>query len=261
MTTKILTGELMRYDEQGMEGGDLIIVEKTYKGLGPAAYTLSNGSKVWDHNDNNRSGIITATEAFLDNRWLPFPDPICHDKDYQLSSLFLGESKGDREADRRLSRKYHFTISYAVERLNDLYGNGNWRIDRHLPFVILNDGSHVHLRDTPTTTPSRPYSISTDTKMRFTVRWHDGVTQYHVSSDNLFVEQWDLKGLHRLNDTDMLKVLDPVTNRIICEGRLNTIPLKVFSDTPKGHFEHDSSGHWEQYFSGGYFAELHRYTD
>ncbi|MEY5049480.1 MAG: hypothetical protein RLZZ175_2839, partial [Bacteroidota bacterium] len=68
----------------------------------------------------------------------------------------------------------------------------------------------------------------------------------------------DKTGLHMLKDKDILKVLDLKTKNIICEGQLNEIPLIVFSQTKKGHFDQDKTRSWEQYFSDNYYAELHR---
>ena len=258
MKEKILQGKLLFYSDQGTEGGYLSIQDINFITLNPPTFGISDNRKVYDINDKKRYGLSSNAEVLIDNNWLQLPDPIVKDKDYKISSLFCGEINGDLEADKRLSEKYSFRIKYSVERLNETYGYGNWKIDRELPNVILKDGTLLHFGDTPTTIPSRPYGISQNGKTRITVKWNDGTTEYQVLSDHLLVEQWDIKGLHMLKDKDILKVFDPKTKNIISEGQLNEIPLTVFSQTMKGHFEQDKTHNWEQYFSENYYAELYR---
>lgn len=258
MTEKILEGKLLCYSEQGMEGGYLSIQDTTFISLTVPTFGVIANQKVWDKNDYNRIGLTSNTEVLIDNNWLPFPDPICKEDDYKISSLFCGEINGDLNADKRLSEKYNFKIKYSVERLNETYGQGNWRIDRELPNVILKDGTLLHFGDTPTTIPSRPYGIPQGGKTRVAVNWNDGIIEEKVCSDKLLVEQSDYKGLHILKSDDILKVLDPKTKNIIYEGQLDKIPLNVFSQTIRGHFAQDNNHFWEQYFSDNYYAELHR---
>ena len=258
MTEKILEGKLLCYSETGMEGGYLSIQDIKFITLQAPTFGINNGSKVYNKTDNKRFGISSNLEVLLDNNWLHLPDPIVKDKDYEISSLFCGEINGDKEADKRLSEKYNFKIKYSVERLNETYGQGNWKVDQKLPNVLLKDGTHLHFGDTPTTIPSRPYGITQFAKTRVTVNWSDGRVEYKVSSDNLLVEKSDYKGLHMLKDNDILKVLDPKTKNVICEGKLNEIPLTVFSQTKKGHFDQDKTCSWEQYFLENYYAELYR---
>ena len=258
MTEKILEGKLLFYSEQGMEGGYLSIQDINSITLSSPKFGISDDRKVFDKNEKNRYGLTSNTEVLIDDNWLQFPDPICRDNDYRISSLCCGELNGNFDADKRLSTKYNFKIKYSVERLNDIYGNGNWKIDKKLPYVILKDGTNLHFGDTPTTIPSRPYGISQDGKTRVTVNWTNSETQHKILSDNLLVEQWDYKGLHMLKSEEILKVLDPTTKNIICQGQLNKIPLNVFSQTRKGHFEQDKTRIWEHYFSDNYYAELHR---
>lgn len=198
MTTKILEGKLLCYSEQGMEGGYLSIQDKKFITLTSSTFGITDSRKVWDKNDTNRHGMTSNTEVFIDNNWLAFPDPICKDQDYRISSLFCGEQNGDLEADKRLAKKYNFKIKYSVERLNETYGQGNWKIDRQLPNVILKDGTLLHFGDTPNTIPSRPYGIPQGGKTRVTVNWNDGGVQHEILSDDLLVEQSDYKGLHML---------------------------------------------------------------
>jgi hypothetical protein len=227
MTEKILEGKLICYSESGMEGGYLSIIDTKYITLSPPLFGISNDRIVFDKNDKTRYGKTSNTEVLLDNTWLPIPDPITKDNDYRISSLFCGEKYGDLKADKRLAEKYHFKIEYT--------GDG-----------------------TPNTIPNRPYGIPQFGITRGTVNWNDGSIQHGVSSEDLLIEQWDNRGLHMLKENDILKVLDPRTENIICEKKLNEIPLIVFSQTQKGHFEQDKSGLWENYFIQNNFAELHR---
>ena len=258
MTDKILEGKLLCYSEQGMEGGSLSIQDKNFISLTVPTFGVSNGSKFWDKNDISRVGQSSNMEVLIENKWLQFPDPIWKDKDFEISSLYRGETNGDLDADKRLADRYKFKIKYSVQRLNETYGQGNWKVDKNLPNVILKDGTHLHFGETPTTIPSRPYGIPQFAKTRMTVNWSDGIISDKVSSDNLLVEQSDYKGLHMLKSHDTIKVLDRKSKSIICEGQIDKIPLKVFSQTQKGHFEQDKSGNWEHYFVDNYFAELHR---
>ena len=258
MKEKTLEGRLLCYSETGMEGGYLSIQDIKFITLKTPTFGINDGCKVYDKTDNKRFGISSNLEVLLDNIWLQLPDPIVKDNDYKISSLFCGEINGDLEADKRLSEKYNFEIKYSVERLNEEYGHGNWKIDKKLPYVTLNDGTHLHFGDTPTTIPSRPYGIPQFAETRVTVNWSDGHIECKVLSDNLLIEQSDYKGLHILKDKDILKVLDPKTKNVICEGRIYDIPLKTFSLTLKGHFEKDESGNWENYFTKNYYAELYR---
>jgi hypothetical protein len=263
MTKKILEGKLLLYSETGMEGGYLSIQDNHFIKFTSPTFGLSNGSKVWDKNDQNRQGVTLNTEVLINNNWLEFPDPIWKDKDFESSSLYCGEQKGDLEADKRLSGKYNFKIKYAVERLNEIYGQGNWRIDRQLPHVTLKDGTHLHFGDTPETIPPRPYGIPQGAKTRVTVKWNDGLIEYQKISDEILVEQYDYKGLNMLKETDIIKVLDKEKRCVVCEGQINKIPLIVFSETTSGHFEElikkpDELRDWEKYFTENFNAELHR---
>jgi len=258
MAAKLLEGRLLLYSETGMEGGYLSIQDKAFIKLGSPRFGVSDGNKVWEKNDISRFGLASNTEVLIENVWLQFPDPIWKDKDFEISSLCRGEQNGDLNADKRLAEKYKFKVKYSVERLNDAYGPGNWKIVDKLPKVVLKDGTVVHFGDIPDTIPSRPYGISQDGKTRVSVKWNDGSTEHQILSDNLLVENWDTKGLHFLRNEDTLKVIDQATRQIICEGQLDKIPLNIFSQTKQGHFEQDNSRMWEQYFSGNYCAELHR---
>lgn len=252
---------LLTYSETGMEGSYLSIQDKNFITLNSPTFGIDNNCKVWNKNNTNRFGLTSNAEVLIQNNWLVLPDLMLRDKDFEISSLYRGERNGDLNADKRLSQKYDFKIKYSVERLNEEYGMGNWKIDRQLRNVILKDGTYLHPGDTPKTIPSRPYGIPQGGKTRVTVKWNDGMVQHEIVSDDLLIEQWDYKGLHMLKSDDYLKTLDPITKDIICEGQMDKIPLKIFSQTMKGHFEQiiqNSNCSWEQYFTMGYQAELYR---
>ncbi|MEJ8800473.1 hypothetical protein [Pontibacter sp. H249] len=263
MTQIILEGKLLLYSATGTEGGYLSFQDKKFTNLTSPTYGISNNCIVWDKDDLLKQGVTSNAEVLLDGNWIEFPDPIWKDKDFEISSLHCGELNGDLNADKRLSEKYEFKIKYSVERLDEAYGEGNWKIDRKLPNVILKDGTHLHFGDSPTTIPSRPYGIPKDGKTRVSVTWKDNTIEHRKLSDDLLVEQSDYKGLYMLKEGDILKVMHPKTKDIICEGQIDQIPLKIFSQTIKGHFDQvnksvNGNCNWEMYFVENYLAELHR---
>ena len=84
---------------------------------------------------------------------------------------------------------------------------------------------------------------------RVTVKWDDNTIETKRLSSTLLVEQWSYEGLHMIEETDFLKVKDPNTGIIICEHQVNSIPLKVYSHSIKGHFEQvNGTTDWESYF-------------
>lgn len=263
MTITALKGKLTSYSEQGMEGGVLCFQDASQIKLADinSPFALYENLKVWDKADTERIGVMTNLELLIEGEWKSYIDPITKDEDYKISSLYCGELKGDKEADKRLSEKYNFKIKYSVERLNDSYGQGNWKIDRSLPNVILTDGTKVHFDDSPSTFPKRPYGIPQDAQTRVSVKWGDGKKENRKLTKDLLIEIWDFGGLHQLKETDFLKVYSMDTGEVIYEGLINEIPLRLFSHTFSGHFDQISNGDgklWETYFTEKYNAELCR---
>ncbi len=263
MIKKILEGKLMLYSETGMEGGYLSIQDKEFIKLSLPTFGISDNCKVWDKDDSTRQGLTSDTEVLVDDDWLVYPDPINNDPDYLISSLYCGEEHGDLDADSRLMDKYGFKIKYAEQRLDEEYGKDNWKIEEKLPHVILKDGTRLHFGGTPTTIPRRPYGIAQDGLARVTIHWNDNTVEYKKKSNELLIEQWDYKGLNMLKGEDILKVIDPVTKDIICQGQIDLIPLDIFSQTKEGHFtkinlKDNANCNWEKYFTENYYAELHR---
>ncbi len=251
----ICSGKLTYFSEQGMEGGQLAIADKSFIKLCVPIYGFQENEKVWDNIDNSKIGITSDPETFLDGSWMPTRDPILDEPDYRISSLFCGEERGDFDADKRLMKKYNFRMKYFQEKANEIYGIGNWKFRKPHSEIILNDGSIVMMGGTPNCEPERPYSIPLAEFSRVTVKWNDGTSETKRISNTLLVELGSYEGLHVLKETDYLKVIDQTTGNIISEGQINLIPLRTFSQTKKGHFE---NGDWEKYFTEEYSAELYR---
>lgn len=266
MKEKLIKGKLHFYSEQGMEGGNLAIMDENHIKLHETKYGLEENRKVWDKLDQNKIGITSNPERNLNNSWLPLRDPILDEPDYQTSSLFQGEEKGDFNADKRLMDKYNFLMKYTKEKANDKYGNNNWKFTKPNSEIMLKDGSIIMMGGTPTCIPDRPYSYPNAELSRVTVNWNNGSIEIKRLSNTLLIEGWDYNGLHILKETDLLKVYNSSTNEKICEGQINQIPLKLFSQKIKGHFENlneniEVKSNWEKYFTEQYSAELYRETE
>ena len=251
----ICIGKLTCFSEQGMEGGQLAIIDSNFIKLHSPKYGLQENEKVWDNIDNSKIGITSKPETYIDNTWLPSRDPILDEPDYKISSLFCGEERGDFDADKRLMEKYNFRMKYTKEKANDIYGVGNWKFRKPNSEIILNDGNIVMMGGTPYCVPERPYHIPIAEFSRVTVNWNDGSSETKRRSDTLLVERGSYEGLHILKETDYLKVIDQTTGKIISEGQINLIPLKTFSQTKKGHFENSI---WEKYFTEEFSAEMYK---
>jgi len=263
MKEKLLKGRLYLYSEQGMEGGCLAIQDLNFINLTDSRFGVTENKKVWDKNDIKRFGITSNPEIYLNDSWLVWPDPITKEPDYLISSLYRGEEKGDFNADKRLMEKYNFRIKYIEEKANDEYGEGNWKFTKPNSEIVLNDGSVIMMGVIPNCVPERPYGIPENGLTRVTVTWNDGIIEPVRLSNTLLLEEYSYEGLHMLKETDFLKVIDHNTNDTICEGQLNQIPLRLFSQTIKGHFEQvnqnvDELSNWGKYFSEQYTAELYR---
>lgn len=260
MTESRIKGRLLFYTEQGLEGGYLSIQDESLIKLinVDSVYGFGESRKVWDPKNTKRFGTTSNAEIFDNNKWISYYDPIFMDEDYRISSLYCGELKGDREADNRLSNKYNFRFKYSEERLDELYGKGNWAIDQVLPNVILKDGTKLIFSDHPYTEPQRPYGIPNDAIVRVTVDWNDGIIEHQKLVSELLIERWDYKGLHSLKDDDIITVFEPKSGLKINENVVFQIPLKTFSQTLDGHFE-NSNSIWRQYFEENYDAEIKRF--
>ena len=235
MNDKILIcfGKLTCFSEQGMEGGQLAIIDSSFIKLYTPKYGLQENIKVWDINDNNKIGITSNPETLLNNSWIPSRDPILDDPDYRISSLFCGEERGDFNADKRLMDKYNFRMKYTKDKADEIYGVGNWKYRKKHSEIILNDGSIIMMGGTPNCEPERPYHIPLADFSRVTVKWNDGTSETKRKSDTLLVERGSYEGLQILKETDYLKVIDQPSGKTINEGQIDLIPLRTFSQTKK----------------------------
>jgi len=260
MRDKILEGKLTLFSDQGMEGGRLAILDNKFHQLSIPEYGLQENEKVWDINDNNRVGITSNPESFLNDSWLPSRDPILDESDYQISSLFRGEIQGNLNADERLMKKFNFIIKYVKNRADEEYGVNNWKFTGHNRDIVLKNGNIISMGESPSSIPQRPYHIPMSESSRVTVTWNDGTIETKRLSNTLLVESWGgYEALNLLEDTDYLKVLLPDSDKILCEGQINLIRLKTFSHKKKGHFENITDGNkWEEYFTKEYNAQLYR---
>lgn len=258
----IIKGKLYSYSEQGMEGGYLGIVDENFISLSIAKTILNDNQKVYDCKNPLREGITSDTEIFVNNAWVSIKDPkitdpILNDTDYKISSLYVGEEKGNKNADKRLMEKYHFKIIYKEEKADKLFGKGNWKFNKSKTQIISNEGKIMLLGGVPESIPHRPFSIPNAKKSSVTVHWKDGKIDKKRLSNTLLTEQIGLKGWHSLSKNDYIKVFDSTTNKVLCEGVVKKIPLQIFSATFEGHFTKKSQ-HWKPFFINEYKAEIHR---
>lgn len=195
------------YFETGYEGSCLAFQDERHINKVSPSYGVWGSKTVWDSADSKRKGKTrNDAEVFRNGNWYPLPDPIQKDPDYIKSSLYRGESGGDREADKRLMDKYGFTIKYAKDRMDEWYGKGNWRLENSST-AITSDGSRVYYGGTPRTEPDRPYGIHRGGLTRVTVEWEDGLVESRLSNSLLEIS-FSYAGLHILKSGDELTVYD-----------------------------------------------------
>src|ERR1044072_3781086 len=107
-----IAGKLDFFTETGSEGGYWTFYDTSKETYVTPAYGLFSGHEVWDASDPSRRGQTTDARH-EDGR--PLPDPMQHEEDYYISSLFVGQVRGDRDADERLMERYGFEIIYAED--------------------------------------------------------------------------------------------------------------------------------------------------
>jgi len=261
MEAKAYKGRLVFFSETGTEGGYWAFQDVNFISLASPVFGVSNDEVVFDVTDNSIRGLTSNAEVYLNENWLPFPDPIINDPDYLISSLYRGEEQGDLSADKCLMERYQFQIKYAKERLDDEYGVKNWRIEGSLSNVILKDGTRLHYGCTPSTIPKRPYGIPQNGLTRVTVKWENGQVENGRKSDTLLVERFDYKGLHVLKNGDELKTGHPTENRTVWQGSVDLEQFPAFKEHANGAWIHaDQRGisreEWSRYFFDGFPAEL-----
>ncbi len=253
----LIKGKLYLFSEQGMEGGYLSIIDNNFIDYYKPNHGIQENIKVYDAKFPSKVGVTSKAEMYSNDSWIPLRDPILDDVDYKISSLYVGEEKGDFEADKRLMLKYNFKLIYTKEKADRLYGKGNWTFNKSKSRIILNNGKIMMLGGTPESIPQRPYLIPNANLVRVTVHWNDGTIEEKRLSNTLFLERWNFDGLHIIEKNDYVKVLEANTNNTISEGKIKQIPLKIFSHTIENHFTNKSQ-HWKNYFINEYRAEIYR---
>lgn len=217
----VVNGFCSFYSEQETEGGRWAVQDSRFiSKVLPDDGGIWGDQKVWDAEDPSRQGKTRYdAEVFQNGAWRPLPDPMQRDPDYYVSSLFQGEKRGDKKADRRLMERYGFVIKYVEQRMDELYGAGNWRLEG-ASAVIAIDGTGAVYGGVPPTEPSRPYGVTPGSLTRVTVEWEDGRIEQRFSG-SLLVSSWSRQGLHILKDGDYLVVheKDGSTN-ILWEGAI-----------------------------------------
>lgn len=252
-----LEGKLCFYSESGTEGGYWAFLDSKHINLNSPNFGVSNEQTVYDIENNTRKGIVSKSSVLLNNIWFPLPDPMTQDRDYRESSLYKGEEQGDLSADNRLMEKYDFKIKYTEDKADEKYGKGNWEFSGHGKQIILKDGSKMSFGIS--CSPNRPYGIPQNAVTRVTVNWNDGIIEENRKSDTLLIEQWDYKGLHILENHDILKIKDPETSNEIWEGKIKLKKFGVFQEHAKGAWIHaEQKGidreTWAEYFFNEYPA-------
>ncbi|PRX54979.1 hypothetical protein [Flagellimonas meridianipacifica] len=188
-----ISGKLTFFSETGTEGGYWAFQDHDYIKLEAPDFGIREKREVWDSNDLTRRGFTLNSEFWDGSNWIVLPDPIYLDKDYKISSLNLGEVKGDRLADKRLMEKHQFTIEYSEQRFDRIYGEGKWRRVRE-GTIEIDDGSIRFAGLYPSTSPKRPYNVPKGGLTRVTIQWEDGKIEHERKSDTLLLERWDYKG-------------------------------------------------------------------
>ena len=257
----VVKGVLHFHSETGTEGGDWAFQDDRYIGLATPSHGASSHQTVYDLNNPKRKGKVRGNvEVFLNGTWLPSPDPMTQDPDYDISSLFCGERRGDLEADKRLMSKYGFTIRYARERMDEQFGEGNWQLEDPST-AITPDGKRWIYGGTPTTDPQRPYGIPYKALTRGSVAWDDGVVDLRRLSDTLLVPRWSYEGLHILEEGDELTIYHPKSNQEVWSGTIDLKHYNVFTEHASGWWIHaDQKGierdTWAEYFFKEFPARL-----
>lgn len=241
-----LHGILEFHSETGTEGGYWAFMDGRFiNNLGIKAWQLYEGSQIMDAFNPERKGKVKGNvEVFLNDGWLPYPDPIMDDPDYEISSLSVGQKIGDKEADKRLSEKYGLKLKYLKEEMDEEFGKGKWQIkeDEHLGKYAVADAKPNHsypLSNPPRREPFRPYGVKGDEISKFDVEWEDGTTERR-ESNTVLTEQWDYDGLYFLSPGDKLTIFDKDdSNKVLWEGFIALTKFTVFSDHVHGMWIHN----------------------
>ncbi len=251
-----LRGVLLIYIETGYEGSGWAFQDEHHISKVSPSYGIWGDETVWDSADPNRKGKTRDdAEVFHNGEWHPLPDPIQKDPDYVRSSLYCGEAGSNREADKRLMDKYGFIIKYAADRMNERYGEGNWRFESPST-AVLSDGTRVGLGTTPDIEPNRPYGVSANDLTRVTVKWSDGSVESRLSG-SLLVKAYNYIGLHILENGDRLTVYDKDNpSRVLWKGIIQILPNRKHPGIPIQM--NVGRKKWCRWFLEGYPATLRK---
>ena len=180
------------------------------------------------------------------------------EEDYYISSLYVGEEEGDKEADKRLMEKYEFKMKYSADRFNEKLGEGNWiMVDKST--AVDTKGKRYSAGGTPIA--ERPYGIRPGEITRATVEWQDGVIEQR-QSDTLLVEKWDYEGFHMLNNGDKLTIFDiKDPQKVVWEEKISLKDVGTFVEDSNGLWIHNAQREvdihkWGAYFMLRYPAKL-----
>lgn len=236
-THTTLKGILIFHSETGTEGGYWAFQDESFISKKTPDFGIFGGETVFDASNPERKGKTQdKAEVLHGDKWDPLPDPVQEEEDYILSSLFCGEERGDKDADKRLMEKYDFKIKYATERMDEMYGKGKWHLEDSNT-AIAPDGSRIFFGGTPHS--DRPYGLAFGDVTRNIVEWEDGVVEERFSP-TLLKEAWSYEGLHVLEDGDELTIYDKEdTEKVVWQGTIALTPFSVFQDSAYGMWIHN----------------------
>ncbi len=255
----MIRGVCTVFFETGYEGSCWAFQDNRYISKVSPSYGVWGRETVYDPANPERSGVTKDdAEVFRNGKWHPIPDPIQKDPDYRKSSLYCGEERGDRKADKRLMDKYGFTIKYFADRMDEKYGKGNWRLESPST-AITSDGARIFFGGTPSTEPERPYGVRPGELMRVTVEWKDGNGRTRLIesrlSNSLLVTHFSYDGLHILGSGDELTVYDKYDpSRVVWKGIIQLRPNKIHPGCPIQ--KRVKLKEWVRWFSQDYPAIL-----
>jgi len=253
---KGLLGVLHLFSETGTEGGYWAFQDNTFIKQVAPDYGIFGGQVVWDQANPERKGkTLQDCEVFRKGKWFPLPDPMQKDPDYVISSLFCGEPRGDREADKRLMKKYGFKIQYVADYMDERFGKGNWHLENPHTAVAADGTRYLH-GGTPRTKPNRPYGVGSGGVTRVTVEWKDGTVEQRLSN-SLLVSSWSYEGLHILKDGDELIIYEKDDlSKVVWSGLIKLKQHDVFSQDAFGLWIHaDQEGIDREKWATWFFAE------
>src|SRR3989344_3745167 len=253
MEKPTLEGILHFHSETGTEGGHWAFQDERFISCVPPRYGVWDNQVVWDSTNPERKGKTQKdVEVFRKGQWYPLNDPMHEDPDFFASSLFRGEGRGDHEADKRLMKRYDFTIKYAADWMNERYGEGNWHLEDSSTVIVF-DGTRIVYGGTPSTEPQRPYGVGANDLTRVMVEWEDRAVEQRLSN-SILVSSWSYEGLHILGNRDHLTIYDSQKkDQLLWSGVIALQQYDLFTQAASGMWIHaDQKGIerevWAKYF-------------